>query len=202
MKETEKHSLIMNAAATIFAKYGYKKTTVDEIVSAAGISKGLFYHYYTDKKQLYLCLYNTYVDILNTNIKKEVDTNETDFFERLKQISHIRIAFINQYPNLWGFLYSAYYEQHPDVAFEIKATNNSLIQASYTSSASNIDWSKLKKSISPDNAMKIVTWVAEGFVREINSDKLQVDENLYSEFDKYIDLLKTGMYDPEKQGGA
>ena len=42
MKQTEKHVQIMTAAAALFAKYGYKKTSIDEIVSAAGISKGLF----------------------------------------------------------------------------------------------------------------------------------------------------------------
>lgn len=195
MKDTEKHNRIINAAASIFAKYGYKKTSVDEIVSAAGISKGLFYHYFTNKKELYIYLYDTYVDILSNAIKKEVDTNITDFFERIKQITHIRIAFINQYSDLWGFLYSAYYEEHPDVSSIIKAKNEQLLQASYSGSASNIDWSKLKNGISPDEAITIVTWMAEGFVRKLNSDKLQFNENLYLEFDKYIELLKTGMYD-------
>lgn len=198
MKETEKHTHIMNAAAAIFSKYGYKKTTVDEIVSAAGISKGLFYHYYTGKKQLYLSLYDTYAERLGTNIKKVVNLNETDFFERLKQISHVKIEFINQYPHLGNFLYSAYYEQHPDVVSEIKAINDGLVQASYTGSVSNIDWSKLKNGITPEKAMMMVTWIAKGFVQEINRHNLQINENLYLEFDKYIELLKTGIYDLEQ----
>ena len=58
MKQTEKHVQIMTVAAALFAKYGYKKTSIDEIVSAAGISKGLFYHYYTNKAcLLYTSLY-------------------------------------------------------------------------------------------------------------------------------------------------
>ena len=120
MQDTEKHTLIVNAAAALFAKYGYKKTTVDEIVAEAGISKGLFYHYYQNKKQVYLYIYDTYTAALSESVGKEVDTSNADFFDRLKQISRLRIAFINQFPDLWNFLYSAYYEQHPDVACEIK----------------------------------------------------------------------------------
>lgn len=194
MQDTEKHTLILKAAASLFAKYGYKKTTVDEIVTEAGISKGLFYHYYQNKKQLYLHIYDTYTSVLSKNIQKEVDIGNTDFFERLKQISHLRIAFINQYPDLWNFLYSAYYEKHPDVVDEIKDKNKQLVKESYSHSASNIDWSKLKEGISPDTALTIVTWIAEGFVHEVNSQKLVFDEKIYSEFDKYIDLLKTGLY--------
>lgn len=200
MRDTEKHTLILNTAASLFARYGYKKTTVDEIVAEAGISKGLFYHYYQNKKQLYLYIYDTYTTALSRAVEMEVDTSNTDFFDRLKQISHLRISFINQYPDLWSFLYMAYYEQHPDVAVEIKDKNEQLIQKSYTGAASNIDWSKLKNGISPDTAIAVITWIAEGFVQEINRQKLVFDEKLYLEFDKYIDLLKTGLYNPENGG--
>lgn len=194
MQETEKHTLILNAAASLFAKYGYKKTTVDEIVAMAGISKGLFYHYYPNKKQLYLYIYDLYTNALSQSVKKEVDTSSTDFFERLKQVSHLRIAFIRQYPDLWNFLYSAYYEEDPQVADEIKEKNRQLIEESYSGTASNIDWSKLRDGISPATALNAVTWLAEGFVREINRREKTFDEAGYLEFDKYIELLRTGLY--------
>lgn len=194
MQETEKHTLILNAAASLFAKYGYKKTTVDEIVAKAGISKGLFYHYYPNKKQLYLYIYDLYTNAFSQSVKKEVDTGNTDFFERLKQVSHLRIAFIHQYPDLWNFLYTAYYEQDPQVADEIKEKNRQLIEESYSGTASNIDWSKLREGISPDTALNAVTWLAEGFVREASRREKTFDETSYSEFDKYIELLRTGLY--------
>lgn len=194
MQETEKHTLILNAAASLFAKYGYKKTTVDEIVAMAGISKGLFYHYYPNKKQLYLYIYDLYTNALSQSVKKEADTSSTDFFERLKQVSHLRIAFIRQYPDLWNFLYSAYYEEDPQVADEIKEKNRQLIEESSSGTASNIDWSKLREGISPDTALNAVTWLAEGFVREINRREKTFDEAGYLEFDKYIELLRTGLY--------
>ena len=194
MQETEKHTLILNAAASLFAKYGYKKTTVDEIVAMSGISKGLFYHYYPNKKQLYLYIYDLYTNALSQSVKKEADTSSTDFFERFKQVSHLRIAFIRQYPDLWNFLYSAYYEEDPQVADDIKEKNRQLIEESYSGTASNIDWSKLREGISPDTALNAVTWLAEGFVREINRREKTFDEAGYLEFDKYIELLRTGLY--------
>jgi len=133
-------------------------------------------------------------------VGKEVDTSNADFFDRLKQISRLRIAFINQFPDLWNFLYSAYYEQHPDVACEIKDKNKELLQKSYAGVAVNIDWSKLKEGVSPNTAIAAVTWLAEGFVREVNSHGLVFDEKIYSEFDKYIELLRTGIYNPENGG--
>ncbi|MDO5575056.1 MAG: TetR/AcrR family transcriptional regulator [bacterium] len=194
MEITEKRKKIMTAAAATFAKYGYKKTTIDEIVAVAGISKGLFYHYYENKTQIYLHLYNTYVDIMADTIHQKIDMTETDFIERLKTISHIRIAFINDYPDLWEFLYSAYYEQHPDIAPLIKEKNNLLVKDSFQHSAANIDWSQLRSDITPNQAIMMVTWMAEGFVRRLNFEEITSDKNLYQEFDCYIDFLKNGLY--------
>lgn len=195
MKQTEKHVQIMTAAAALFAKYGYKKTSIDEIVSAAGISKGLFYHYYTNKAELYVSLYDTYADILSRRVREDVNREEQDFFERLKQISHIRIDFIQQYPDLWGFLYSAYYEEHPDVAPWIKEKNERLLESSCDNSAANIDWSKLKAGISPEKAIELVTWLAEGFVRKVNQGGIRWEKEPYLEFDNYIEILRTGLYE-------
>jgi len=197
--KTEKHSQIMTAAAALFAKQGYKKTTIDEIVFGAEISKGLFYHYFKDKKELYILLYNSYVDILSHNIREKVDITETDFFQRLKQISHLRIDFITEYPNLWDFLYSAYYEEHPDITSLIKEKNEKLLKESYASSAANIDWTKLKKGLSPDKAIEIITWIAEGFVRKVAANATALNSEQYYQFDEYIECLKTGLYEDEKR---
>lgn len=37
----------------LFEQYGLQKTTIDEIVAAAGISKGSFYLFFRSKKELY-----------------------------------------------------------------------------------------------------------------------------------------------------
>lgn len=193
-KGREKHNQIVTAAAALFAQHGYKKTTIDEIVAKASVSKGLFYHYFKNKQELYSYLYHSYVRILSTNISEKVDLCERDFFQRLKQIMYIRIDFIKLYPELWNFLYSAYYEEHPDVASLIQGQNRKLLMDSYTGSAENIDWSKLKKGLSPDNAIELITWVAEGFVRKVANNPIH-NEALYYQFDEYLEYLRTGMYE-------
>ncbi len=43
---------LLEAGHKLFAAYGLKKTTVDELASAAGISKGAFYLFYESKEAL------------------------------------------------------------------------------------------------------------------------------------------------------
>ena len=51
-KEIIKQTLL-SEGKTLFEKYGLQKTTVDEIVNAAQISKGSFYIFYKSKEELY-----------------------------------------------------------------------------------------------------------------------------------------------------
>jgi AcrR family transcriptional regulator len=57
-KEIIRKNLI-NESRKLFEKYGLQKTTVDEIVRAARISKGSFYLFYGSKEELYFDVLET-----------------------------------------------------------------------------------------------------------------------------------------------
>ncbi|MGM9680202.1 MAG: TetR/AcrR family transcriptional regulator, partial [Eubacteriales bacterium] len=55
----EKQQRILNAGYRVFAQNSYKKSPMSEIADAAGISKSLLFHYFRNKKELYLYLWDT-----------------------------------------------------------------------------------------------------------------------------------------------
>jgi len=60
----EKQNSIIDAALKTFAVHGYKKTSISDISSSAGISKAMVFYYFGTKKELYLYLVNTCVAAL------------------------------------------------------------------------------------------------------------------------------------------
>ncbi|MBY8911336.1 TetR/AcrR family transcriptional regulator [Bacillus sp. YC2] len=66
MKEKEK--LIIEAAIKLFARKGYKSTSVQEIADECKISKGAFYIYFPSKEALLLSMLNYYYDKTFTRI--------------------------------------------------------------------------------------------------------------------------------------
>ncbi|MBW7476581.1 TetR/AcrR family transcriptional regulator [Paenibacillus oenotherae] len=52
LMDPQKRVLIVQAAQELFSKYGFKKTTVDEIAQNVGIAKGTIYLYFKNKEQL------------------------------------------------------------------------------------------------------------------------------------------------------
>lgn len=53
-EKTEKERNIILAAAKIFKKYGYQKTTLREIGKAVGMNKASLYYYFKNKEDLFL----------------------------------------------------------------------------------------------------------------------------------------------------
>ncbi len=53
MKRNEKHELLLTKALEIFARYGYKKATIEDVAGEIGITKGGIYKYVENKMDLY-----------------------------------------------------------------------------------------------------------------------------------------------------
>lgn len=52
----ERRNDILSVSVRLFATKGYKNVTVDDIADEVGCSHGLFYHYFSDKKDIYMAL--------------------------------------------------------------------------------------------------------------------------------------------------
>lgn len=66
----EKQHAILNAGYRVFSQNSYKKSPMSEIAGAAGISKSLLFHYFYNKKELYLFLWETCAKITRDYLKR------------------------------------------------------------------------------------------------------------------------------------
>ena len=57
-RAVETRNKLMNAAFVMYGRKGYYQTTVDEIAAEAGVSTGIAYRYFKNKKDLLLCTLN------------------------------------------------------------------------------------------------------------------------------------------------
>jgi len=78
--EPDKQEKIINAAMKEFAEKGYTQASTNEIVREAGISKGLLFHYFSNKKQLFFFLHDYALEIATDKFYDGFDPDENDFF--------------------------------------------------------------------------------------------------------------------------
>ena len=84
----EKQDKMINAALKIFSLSDYRRASTDDVVKMAGISKGLLFHYFTNKAGLYDFLYAYSLKYLAIELYQTVSIKEHDYFELLKQIQN------------------------------------------------------------------------------------------------------------------
>ncbi len=59
MKDSHVADDVTRAAVELFATQGYANTSVQQIVEAAGVTKGAMYHYFESKDDLLFGIYET-----------------------------------------------------------------------------------------------------------------------------------------------
>lgn len=92
----EKQDRMINASLKIFALNGYKHASTDDIVTEAGISKGLLFHYFGSKLGLYTFLYDYSVRFMKLELTRGVveTNNKADYFELRKQIEFAKMQVL------------------------------------------------------------------------------------------------------------
>lgn len=116
----EKQQKIMNAGFRIFSQNSYRKSPMQEIADEAGISKSLLFHYFYNKKDLYLFLWNKAADITIEYLTRNHCYESEDLFEMMERGMYAKIQIMCSYPDMAAFAIKAFYEKDPAVCGEIQ----------------------------------------------------------------------------------
>lgn len=197
----EKQNTIIDAALNSFGTNGYKKTSTSDIAAAAGISKGMVFHYFGSKKDLYFYLVNYCYDLVVNEMDSKFDSTVTDFFDRIMQSSKIKLSVLRKHPGALSFLTSIYFETDQEVEADIK----SLLSKSYAIrdkiAFDGIDTTKFKDGIDPHLVMKMLLWMAEGFANSAKTIGFTGDniDKLLVEYYECMNLMRNNFYKEENQ---
>ncbi len=84
---------LVDAAQGLFSENGYHATTVDDITRAAGVAKGTFYLYFTEKREVYYEVIRSFLQLIK-DIGSSIGAAEggvldpVDFFTRTERAAH------------------------------------------------------------------------------------------------------------------
>jgi TetR/AcrR family transcriptional regulator len=97
----EKQEKILEAAVEEFASQGYRGASMNNLVKAAGISKGSLFMYFRTKPDLFSLVVDQAVDMVKNRLKKvRGDTADLSFFTRIEALLHSGFKFIDDHPLL------------------------------------------------------------------------------------------------------
>ena len=192
----EKQNIIIDAALKTFAVHGYKKTSISDIASSAGISKAMVFHYFGTKKELYLYLVNTCVGSISTEVIEKFDESMTDLFDRIAYTSKLKMNLMKTHPYVSPFIQSAYFENDDDVKEELKTIfskgDGRTIGKKMTFDGA--DLSKFKDDVDPNLVMNMIDWISEGYMSKMAGVGESDLDEFYKVFEECLRLFKRSFY--------
>jgi AcrR family transcriptional regulator len=115
-RSEETRSNILDASIHLFAVQGFDRTTVSEICSEAGVSKGAFFHHFPTKQDVFMQVLENWLAALDVQLKSMIDTSSTVSDGLLQMASLTKMIFNQSNGQLGMFL--EFWEQarhDPDV---------------------------------------------------------------------------------------
>ncbi|HEC92927.1 MAG TPA: TetR/AcrR family transcriptional regulator [Candidatus Atribacteria bacterium] len=101
--EKRKKLNIIDAAQELFGRFGFIKTTVDDIAKAARMGKATIYHYFKGKEYIYKEVVEKESNILNEKINEAIK-KEISPQKKLKAFVLTRMQYLNELTNLYSAL--------------------------------------------------------------------------------------------------
>ena len=194
----ERQDLIRSSAMLEFGEASFKKTSADAIAKRANISKGLLFHYFKDKRELYLYLFQYALEVCVTKyMLKTYDFGETDFFLALEMGQEIKMDMVRRYPGLFRFVMRAYYERDSVLSPHLRKELNSLLEDTSRDFLARMDLYKFKDGVDPYEVIRLLTLAAEGMMARTNAYTAEEIETLFLEYKKYADMLRAHLYKEE-----
>ena len=200
--DEDKRDRIINAAIEEFSMYPYEKASTNNIVKNAGISKGLLFHYFENKQELYDKLMGFVINKLAKEIMSDINWDETDVLERIKHLVIVKMRIGKKYPNMFDFIVKVLSHKKPGTVDDIinlykeyGINFQQMLQDIYTK---NIDYSLFKNPEDIKKNINIVQWTLDKYSEEKLQD-LTAESNMdyhkiIKELDEYLVILKSTFY--------
>ncbi len=174
----EKQLSILRAAIEVFAKYEYKKASTDLIASKAGVSKGLLFYYFHNKKDLYLTVYEYVKQIITKGVADSRLLEITDFFDLITYATMKKIKILAENPYIVEFSVRSFYSDKEEISNDLKLKNKEGIEQNYSQFFNKINYNKFKNNVNPSEIFKMMVWLVDGYIHEqqMNNEPLRFDE--------------------------
>lgn len=195
----DKRERIIHAATEEFAMYSFSQASIARIIEQAGISRGSFYQYFTDIKDVYRYVFEKAGQEKLVYIYDIVGKiNQLNTFVIMKELYKAGIHFANDHPKL-AQMGNRFYKEEASIRNEVVA---GLVEKSYLFYEDLLEKGIEKGDVDPKVDVKIASKlfytmnlaVVENYLTSIEQEHFLDDvEGYLLEVDKMLYILEHGL---------
>ena len=163
----EKQRAILNAGYRVFSQNAYKKSPMSEIADAAGISKSLLFHYFCNKKELYLFLWDKCAETTVEYLTRYGCYGQTELFESMERGMRAKMEIVRLYPDMGNFTIRAFYEKNAEICAAIQESYQKYFNLKADKTRMNFDPAQFIPGLDVAMMYREMYWAAEGYLWEM-----------------------------------
>ncbi len=192
----EKQQTILNAGYRVFSQNSYKNSPMSEIAAEAGISKSLLFHYFRNKKELYLFLWDKCAELTIAVLTQYGCYEQEDLFESMERGMRAKMEIIRQYPDMANFTIKAFYEKDEEICAAIQESYHRYFNLKADRTRLNLNPAQFIPGLDIAQMYQEMYWASEGYLWEmvqrgnVDVKKMERDFTGLIEFWKSIYLRK------------
>ena len=147
---------ILDAAMANFSAKGYEGASLNAACAENGISKGIVYHHFKDKNELYLLCVERCFDAVTTYLEEVASNLSGTAEERMQSYFNARLQFFAQNPLYLGIFADAAFQPPAPLAEDIAVLREKFDQLNLSVLISLLEGKKLRDGLT-------VSAIAEDF---------------------------------------
>lgn len=187
----QKQQAILNAGYRVFSQNSYQKSPMSEIAAEAGISKALLFHYFHNKQELYLYLWEHCAQVTIQYLTKYNCYQQQDLFESMRLGMQAKMEITRQYPYMASFTIRAFYEKDPAISAAVQESYQKYFHFKASNTLLNLDPAQFVPGLDIRMMYQDMYWAAEGYLWEmVQRDEVDVDR-MEQDFTRMIEFWKS-----------
>lgn len=194
----ERREAMMRASVAAFGQHSYKDASTEDIARSAGISKGLLFFYFRNKRTLYL---RTVDYLMEQAVRWVVDDDFyaiDDFFELMLYSGERKLATLKRWPWALEFSIRAFYADHADIRDLMAGWTTRQVDAMFERFFKNVDFSRFRDEVDPREVLDMLIMLGDGYLHQRLSDRAPIDmDDFMAAYRTWCDILRSWAYKPE-----
>lgn len=184
----DKQDRMINGAMKVFARNGYKRASTDDMVKEAGISKGLWFHYFGNKLGLYSFIADYAVKYMNMELAAMSNRHPEDYFETTLAIEKTKLSVRKSYPYIPLFLSSMEREKDEE-ALTVIGEYKEAYRKARLKAYEKVNTDNFREEVVMTVLARTMGLTLDGILREEYDEDTFSEENYKQEVEDYLHMM-------------
>ena len=182
---------ILNAGYRVFSQNSYKNSPMSEIADAAGISKSLLFHYFRNKKEFYLYLWDKCAQTTIEYMTRYGCYGQTELFEAMERGMRAKMEILRLYPDMGAFTIRAFYEKDEEICAAIQESYHRYFSLKADKTMLNLSPEQFIPGLDIAMMYREMYWASEGYLWETVQQGIIDVEQMEKDFQKLMSFWKS-----------